>query len=219
MALTYAVGDLHGSSSKLIDLIAKCEQDAGDRDYKIIFLGDYVDRGPDSKGCIEHLMMLQFVDPEKYICLVGNHEIMLLDAVDDQRSEARWLRNGGAATLYSYQVTDPIDIPKPHIDWIRSLPFTHDDGLRLFVHAGIHPDRPLDQQDEYDLVWIREPFLSSTVLWEKYIVHGHTPLRDGKPDIRQNRTNLDTGAVYGGPLTAAVFSHEASRPLRFIASN
>ena len=205
MTRTYASGDIHGCLNKLIELIGLCHADAGKRPIKFIFLGDYIDRGPDSQGVVDFLMSLQQDRPNDVICLMGNHEDMLLAALDAPDWEENWLRNGGIQTLQSYGVATAADIPQHHIEWIHHLPKFHDDGLRLFVHAGIRPDRPFDRQDEHDLLWIREPFLSSTKDFGRFIVHGHTPLKTGRPDIRPNRLNLDTAAVYGGPLTSAVF--------------
>jgi serine/threonine protein phosphatase 1 len=96
------------------------------------------------------------------------------------------------------------------------LPLFYDDGQRYFVHAGVHPERDLVQQRQRDLLWIREPFLSSNKNFGRLIVHGHTPLTTGIPDQRANRLNLDTGAVYGRALTAAVFSEDLTPPLKFI---
>jgi serine/threonine protein phosphatase 1 len=182
----------------------------------LIFLGDYIDRGPNSRGVIEYLMALQQGKPDLVSCLMGNHEDMLLAAADDSDWEERWLRNGGLQTLESYGVADASRIPKAHINWLRALPRFHDDGQRFFVHAGVHPDRPFDQQDEHDLLWIREPFLSSGKDFGRLIVHGHTPLPTGIPDIHSNRVNLDTAAVYGGPLTAALFSLRSPGPNLFL---
>ena len=93
----------------------------------------------------------------------------------------------------------------------------HDDGMRFFVHAGVHPDRPIDQQNEHDLLWIREPFLTSTEDFGRLVVHGHTPTKNGVPDQRQNRLNIDTGAVDGRALTAAVFTEETIQPVKFFS--
>lgn len=205
MTRTYVTGDIHGCLNKLIGLMALCYADAGKRPAKFIFLGDYIDRGPDSRGVIEFLMSLQQDRPDDVTCLMGNHEDMLLAALDAPDWEENWLRNGGMQTLRSYGKATVANIPQDHINWMRNLPKFHDDGQRFFVHAGVHPDRPLDRQHEHDLLWIREPFLSSTEDFGRLIVHGHTPLKTGRPDIRPNRLNLDTAAVYGGPLTSAVF--------------
>ncbi|WP_249225540.1 metallophosphoesterase family protein [Tardiphaga alba] len=204
--LTYAIGDIHGCSNKLRDLLAQCEADADGRPATLIFLGDYIDRGPDSRNVIELLMDLQQARPDQAICLMGNHEDMLLAAADHSAWEDRWLCNGGTQTLGSYGVSDPRDLPKAQVDWLRRLPKFHDDGRRLFVHAGIHPNRALDLQDETDLLWIKEPFLSSNKDFGRLIVHGHSPTSDRRPEIRSNRLNIDTGAVFGGPLAAAVFN-------------
>ena len=103
-----------------------------------------------------------------------------------------------------------------HVDWLRALPLSYDDGRRFFVHAGVNPGAPLDAQDDFDLLWIREPFLSHGGDYGRLIVHGHTPLADGIPDLRGNRLNLDTGAVFGGPLTAAVFDDAQTEPIGFL---
>jgi serine/threonine protein phosphatase 1 len=142
----------------------------------------------------------------------------LLSAIEDEVNGPNWLRNGGTATLYSYRVPGPIQLPRQHIEWFRSLPTFHDDGKRFFVHAGVHPARPLDQQDEHDLLWIREPFLSSGKDFGRLIVHGHTPIPSGVPDQRPNRQNIDTGAVYGRALTAAVFIDDNIEPVRFLSA-
>ena len=218
MTRTYAIGDIHGCLDKLIRLMALCYADAGERPAKFIFLGDYIDRGPDSQGVAEFLMTLQQDRPDDVICLMGNHEDMLLAAVDAPDWEENWLGNGGIQTLQSYGLATVAGIPQEHIEWMRNLPKFHDDGQRFFVHAGIHPIRPLSRQDEHDFLWIREPFLSSTRDFGRLIVHGHTPLKTGRPDIRSNRLNLDTAAVYGGPLTAAVFEDDTGPAKRFLAA-
>lgn len=214
--LTYAIGDIHGCSNKLRDLLAQCEADADGRHAKLIFLGDYIDRGPDSRGVIDLLMDLQKARPDQVTCLMGNHEDMLLAAFDDSLFEESWLANGGDQTLHSYDVSDPKHLPKAQVDWLRQLPKFHDDGQRFFVHAGIHPEKALNLQDEADLLWIKEPFLSSNREFERLIVHGHSPTSNRRPEIRLNRLNIDTGAVFGGPLTAAVFDAYSCKPRRFL---
>jgi serine/threonine protein phosphatase 1 len=182
---------------------------------KFVFLGDYIDRGPDSRGVVEFLINLQSQQPDLIVCLAGNHEELALAALYAGEYE-NWLRNGGDETLRSYGIGSVADLPPHHIDWLSTLVDQHDDGRRLFVHAGINPLRPLDQQDDHDLRWIREPFLSDDRDYGRLIVHGHTPLQTGTPDQRHNRLNLDTGAVFGRPLTAAVFTNEITAPLRFL---
>jgi serine/threonine protein phosphatase 1 len=99
---------------------------------------------------------------------------------------------------------------------METLLYAYDDGVRYFVHAGIDPSKPLTEQTEHDRIWIREPCLSSKVSFERLIVHGHTPLMAAKPDVRSNRINLDTGAVYGGPLTAAAFTADTRESIGFL---
>ena len=216
MTRTYAIGDIHGCLAKLKRLVGICRVDAGEESARLICLGDYVDRGPDSRGVIEYLIRLQNIQTDQIICLMGNHEDMLLAAADDPDWNEPWLRNGGLQTLESYGVTDATHIPKEHIAWLRSLPKFHDDGRRFFVHAGVQPDRALDEQHDHDLLWIREPFLSSDKDFGRLIVHGHTPLASGLPDVHPNRLNLDTAAVHGGPLTAAAFTDRQTEPEHFM---
>ncbi len=217
MQRTYAIGDIHGCLDKLQDLIKRCQLDADaeKQTAKFVFLGDYIDRGPDSHGVVEFLINLQSQQPDLTICLAGNHEELALGAHYAGQYEI-WLRNGGDETLRSYGIESAADLPPHHIAWFNSLLDRHDDGRRLFVHAGIDPWRPLDQQHSQDLRWIREPFLSDDRDYGRLVVHGHTPLRTGLPDQRHNRLNLDTGAVFGNALTAAAFTNHTTAPLRFL---
>jgi serine/threonine protein phosphatase 1 len=216
MFVTYAIGDVHGALHKLRRLIERCEDHAGGRPHRYVFLGDYIDRGPHSADVIRFLIALKVERPDNVVALAGNHEAMLLAIIDDEMAEEDWLWQGGAATLQSYGVTEVRELPQDHVAWLRALPLTYDDGRRFFVHAGVNPQLPLDAQDDYDLIWIREPFLGSTRDYGRLVVHGHTPLDSDAPDLRRNRLNLDTGAVFGGPLTAAVFSDAATPPLEFL---
>ena len=190
MTNIYTIGDIHGCLDQLQRLVELCEQDAGSQKSKFIFLGDYIDRGPDSRGVIEFLMNLQKWSPDEVICLRGNHEDLLLDALEGDDAELHWRSNGGEATLRSYGVTRTADIPSSHLNWIHSLPFLHDDSQRFFVHAGIHPERALNQQRSRDLLWIREPFLSSDKDFGRLVVHGHSPIKEGIPDLRPNNSIL-----------------------------
>jgi serine/threonine protein phosphatase 1 len=217
MPRTYAIGDIHGCLEKLERLVARCREDAGDGVPTLVFLGDAVDRGPDSRGVVRYLMALERSAPGRVVCLCGNHEDMALGALADPSAAPHWIeRNGGAEMLRSYGVARPEDIPADHIEWMRALPTHHDDGMRFFVHAGIDPERPLDAQRRRDMLWMREPFLSDLRDFGRFIVHGHTPLKDGRPDLRVNRVNVDTAAVLGGPLTAAVFDESRREPLGFL---
>lgn len=217
MSLIYVIGDIHGCLDKLQRLVAQCQQHAGGRPKTFVFLGDYIDRGPDSCGVVRFLIDLQSKLPQGVIALKGNHEAMALAAIDGGVSPARlWLMQGGVATLESYGVGRLSELPPAHVEWMRSLRLSFDDGQRFYVHAGVDPKRPLDAQDDYDLLWIREPFLSSRRNYGRLIVHGHTPLPSGAADLRSNRLNLDTGAVFGGPLTAAVFDGMQIAPAEFL---
>jgi serine/threonine protein phosphatase 1 len=217
MSRTYAIGDVHGCLTKLKALVARCCFDAKDSPAKFVLLGDLIDRGPDSRGVVEYLIELQRREPNSVICLCGNHEDMALNAIDDPAEIDQWVAfNGGDKALASYGVTRPSELPADHVAWIRALPTHHDDGRRFFVHAGVNPSRPLDRQDRHDLLWMREPFLSDPRDYGRFIVHGHTPLRGGRPDLRANRVNIDTAAVLGGPLTAAVFDDSAAAPVGFL---
>jgi len=213
--LTFAIGDVHGCIAKLTRLLDRCLRHAGERPYRFVFVGDYVDRGPDSRSVIALLIEMQRRRPADVICLRGNHEALMLEALSTG-DLSLWLLNGAAETIASYGIDDPAALPQRDFDWVAALPICYDDGRRYFVHAGVNPAFPLDQQSEHDRLWIREPFLSSTRDYGRFIVHGHTPQRSGLPELRPNRLNLDTAAVYGGPLTAAVFTAEKTEPVAFL---
>jgi serine/threonine protein phosphatase 1 len=220
MPRTYALSDIHGCLAKLKGLIARCLADAGGDAPKFVFLGDYIDRGADSRGVLDYVIDLQRRRLGQVICLCGNHEDLALNAIDapnDPAELAQWVvYNGGDKALLSYGVTSPSQLPADHVAWLRTLATHHDDGRRFFVHAGVDPSRPLDRQDRHDLIWMREPFLSDPRDHGRFIVHGHTPLRGGQPDLRRNRVNIDTAAVLGGPLTAAVFDDSQVEPIGFL---
>lgn len=213
--VTYAIGDVHGCLEKLVPLLECCAVHCGDRIFRLVFLGDYVDRGPDSYRVVDRLLDLQSELPDQVICLRGNHEALMLQAVRTG-DDGIWLLNGGDATLGSYEVEHAGDITRRHLDWIASLPLSYDDGRRFFVHAGVDSSRPLTDQSEDVLLWTREPFLSHEHDYGRLIVHGHTPLATGTPELRPWRLNVDTGAVYGGPLTAAAFTQDRTAPIAFL---
>jgi Calcineurin-like phosphoesterase len=164
---------------------------------------------------IDVLMAKQAARPGTVVCLRGNHEQMAVDAHASARAVPLWLANNALSTLRNY---DGRRISPEHLAWLNALPFCHDDGLRFFVHAGIDLTMPLAAQAPEVMVWMREPFLSEcdAVDCGRFIVHGHTPLPGGTPDLRRRRVNLDTAAVMGGPLTAAVFDDTQAQPLAFL---
>lgn len=219
----YAIGDIHGHSDELEQVLSLIEADGGP-DARIVFLGDYVDRGPDSKAVIQRLAS-GMAEGRNWICLKGNHDRMFEWFMEETpRHDPHLLvgfhwfhdRIGGIQTLNSYGIDVPETIrledlhalardvvPISHLDFLRNLPLFHQHDDLLFVHAGIRPDVPLEQQSEKDLVWIREPFLSHKEPHSSLVVHGHTALKH--PTHFGNRVDLDGGAGYGRPLSAAVF--------------
>ena len=213
--LTIAIGDTHGCRDMLDRLMERCFRYAGERPLRLVFLGDYIDRGPDSRGVVETLIRLERDMPGGVVCLRGNHEALLLEALATGDTRL-WLFNGGGTTLASYGVDDVARLPNAHLAWYAALKTSFDDGRRFFVHAGVDPGRPLSEQTEHDLVWMREPFLSRESDYGRFIVHGHTPQRNGRPDLRRWRLNLDTAAVYGGRLTAAIFNGVQREPIAFL---
>ena len=219
---TYAIGDIHGHIALLHeahDLIARDQATAGAG--QIIHLGDLVDRGPDSAGVVEYLRA-GVARGENWLVIKGNHDRLfgkfLIDpALPDVglRPVYSWLHPalGGVATLASYGVKSagdrPVDkvhadslaaVPQSHRDFIAALPTWQRAEAAIFVHAGIRPNVPMEEQKEDDLVWIRQGFLDYTEPHEALIIHGHTAL--DAPQHYGNRVNIDSGAAYGGPLTA-----------------
>jgi serine/threonine protein phosphatase 1 len=187
-----AIGDIHGCSD-LLELLLDKLPTAG----TLVFLGDYIDRGPDSRGVVERLIQLR--DERPCVFLRGNHEAMALHAMQgEQRSTEMWLYNGGIETLHSYGE----DIPAAHKDFLAAtLPFYATDAY-IFVHGGVVPGSQPEETRPEELCWIREPFLTSDYDWGKLVIHGHTPLPTGRPEVKKNRINIDTAAVFGGRLTA-----------------
>jgi serine/threonine protein phosphatase 1 len=216
----YAVGDVHGCADLLADLQERIARDADKADEPrrvVVYLGDYVDRGPDSAGVIDRLIDRPLADFEE-VFLMGNHEQFLLDFLSDPSVGSLWLRNGGDATLSSYGMALAEDagavdlaavserlrqvLPPAHLAFLEALAVSHREGDYFFAHAGIRPGVPLDKQDEDDLLWIREPFLDAADTREVVVVHGHTTVETA--EVHDNRIAVDTGAVWSGRLTAAV---------------
>ena len=219
----YAIGDIHGRLDLLNPLLAQIRTHAqqASRRNTLIFLGDYVDRGPQSKEAIDLLIELAWPGWE-IIPLRGNHEQSVLDFLEDPGSYRIWRDYGGAETLRSYGVKPPrfdndqafagarddfaTKFPSHHFEFLNGLKHFHYVGDYMFVHAGVRPGIALDRQSPQDLMWIREEFLFSDRLLDKVIVHGHTPTE--RPDRRSNRIGVDTGAYATGCLTAVVLDGE-----------
>jgi serine/threonine protein phosphatase 1 len=174
----------------------------------VIFTGDYIDRGPQSREIIERLI----AGPSKgwkWICLLGNHEDMLIQASQNWFKIRQWLRNGGDATLRSYGSKTgsmlAFSIVEPaHVEWMKTLRLFHQDKHRVYVHAGVEEGVPLDQQSKHTLIWKRYRDGSAEGYDALHVVHGHDPSDDG-PLLLPNRTDLDTGAYYTGRLVVGVF--------------
>ena len=215
--LTFAIGDIHGCDRFLDGILAQIATRSGRDPHRIVCLGDYVDRGPGSAAVVSRLRALQVAGEAEVICLKGNHEDLMLRAWrDPARNLDVWLQNGGFDTLRSFGVGGIEDLPAEAMGWIDRCPTSYDDGRRLFVHAGLRPGVPLAEQRDHDRLWIREVFLDGDHDLGRFVVHGHTPRLQGGPELRRWRVNLDTGAVYGGRLSAAVFTDEADAPSEFL---
>jgi serine/threonine protein phosphatase 1 len=198
----FAIGDVHGCVGKLTSLMSLLPLDAK-RDT-LVFLGDYVDRGPDSKGMLDYLMALR-KKIESVVFLSGNHEKMFLNYYRDNRDKELYLMNGGASTIISYggdgfEDGRKMKVPESHREFLSGLPVSYETDDYLFVHAGLKPGVPRDKQNPEDMLWIRHEFVESTEDFGKIVVFGHTSFDN--PLIQPNKIGVDTGAVYGGKLTA-----------------
>jgi len=218
----YAIGDVHGEAEKLDDLLRCIREDAARRKtpHRIVFLGDLIDRGPDSRRVVERAMRL--AKDEAAIVIKGNHEELMLHAYEKRESIGVywWAENGGDETITSYMTAngacddwrDAID--RPHIAWLRSLPAMVRDEPRglVFVHGGIDPKTFPECSDEIRM-WTRSHKFFDARRWPDrpelagiLVVHGHTPTTDFEPHASERRINVDTGACFGGPLTCAVLA-------------
>ncbi len=193
---TYVIGDIHGCLGPLKALMGKLPLKKTD---ELLFIGDYIDRGPDPKGVVNYVLELRKNHPGKVTCLLGNHEWMLLNYLDRTDRES-WLQNGAQATLASYGGEDKI--PYAHQEFFHSLSPFHRTDEYLFVHAGIRPGIPLEAQSTEDLLWIRREFYRYPGRFDQTIVFGHTPLREVLN--QEDRIGIDTGCVFGGKLTCLV---------------
>jgi serine/threonine protein phosphatase 1 len=228
--LVYAVGDIHGYSAALRTLLADIAEDAearrpGERPL-LVFIGDYVDRGPDSKGAIDLILEAEAAGAFEVAALKGNHEDALERFLAEPAYAPSWIGNWGQTTLISYGIVppDPLDaaacqqvqarfaaaFPDAHRSFLGRLSLQRTVGDYLFVHAGVRPGVALEEQADRDLIWIRYDFLESEDDFGKVVVHGHTPSA-GRPEIKPNRINVDTGVYFSGLLTAVRLEGEARR--------
>ena len=196
----FAIGDIHGCIDKLKILLGMIKLD-WDKDL-MVFLGDYVDRGPDSRGVIELLLDLKKEHADRLIFLKGNHEWMFTQFLMGEEHDL-FLQIGGKETLESYSIQKgKIDIPQSHWDFLDHLDLYFETNDYIFVHAGLRPYISISEQGPEDLLWIRSHFLKSSYDWGKRVIFGHTPF--SVPLIDVNKVGIDTGAVYGGRLTCLV---------------
>jgi serine/threonine protein phosphatase 1 len=226
----YVIGDVHGRSDLLDRMVIEISRDLEAHPVGAaltVTLGDYVDRGADSRGVLDRLVRNPF--PTPLVALKGNHESLLAAFLDDPSVAGHWRRLGGLETLHSYGV--PVAslmmgknyeeaaaglraaLPRAHLDFLGSLRTSLSVGKYFMCHAGVRPGVPLERQSEEDLLWIRADFLTSRANFGKIVVHGHTPTES--PEVLPNRINVDTGAFMTGQLTCAVLGQG---DLRFLTT-
>lgn len=218
-----AIGDVHGRADLLGRLLRRIDKKMGKAPYRAVFLGDYVDRGGESREVLNMLLGFQDRYPDT-VFLKGNHEQAMLDFLAAPEESAEWLEWGGAETLMSYGIQTGAApdleslrmefaeaLPDSHFKFLMSLRTMYEAGPYVFAHAGIDPYRPIHEQVERDLLWIRDPFLGAKegAFGDRIIVHGHTPVR--RAENLPWRINVDTGAVWSSRLTAVIIDGEQRR--------
>lgn len=220
----FAIGDIHGCMKQLRRALQEIDFRSKNEPVAVIFLGDYVDRGPASKDVIEALMNGPTNPKHTWITLKGNHEEMMVDALAPGASDQDmrfWTDNGGETTAKSYNHS----VPPEHLVWINGLPTLFETENHIFVHAGLMPGFPVHEQSPQVCMWIRDRFLVDPCdFWGKHVVHGHTPYgptkRIDQPELLKWRTNLDTGTFKSGVLTVAKFERNVvSGPVEVIQVN
>jgi serine/threonine protein phosphatase 1 len=225
----YCIGDIHGRLDLLRELHRMIRDDAAECDGQpaIVYLGDYIDRGLQSREVIDELLEAPLTGFDA-VHLLGNHEQTLLDFLQYPEHAAGWLAWGGRETLASYGVPLPPEFRSPdvvalrdalqariserHLEFFRQMPLTHVAGDYLFVHAGIRPGVPLQEQSDSDLLWIRRDFTGSTEAHGHVVVHGHSIAEE--VELLPNRIGIDTGAFYTGVLTCLVLEGTSQRLLQ-----
>jgi len=218
-APVYAIGDVHGRADllhALMDVISSDARSSADKPH-LVFLGDYIDRGFQSRDVISTLIELGRDDAFETVFLKGNHEQAMLRFLQDHKIGPDWANFGGRETLISYGISPPKSvnaveewqeiqkelvktIPNQHVEFLEQLEVSHKIGPYGFVHAGVKPGVPYEQQTDEDRMWIRDEFLNAKDKEDLFIVHGHTPVNAPYSDHR--RVNVDTGAYFTGRLTA-----------------
>jgi serine/threonine protein phosphatase 1 len=214
MSLTYVIPDIHGRDDLLGRALTEIAARAGGEAGIIVTIGDYVDKGPDSRQVIDRLLS-GVADGWHLIALKGNHDSMMEQALRDPAKMAFWMEKGGAEALASYG-GDASAVPQTHVAWLDQLQLMHVDAHRIYVHAGVDSEVPLDRQDEATLLWKRYPKGYARGFGELHVVHGHDN-DPGGPLLYEGRTNLDTLAWRTGRLTIGVFDDDkAGGPVDFI---
>jgi serine/threonine protein phosphatase 1 len=221
----YAIGDIHGRLDLLDRLIAAIKKDAKEHggDSLTVTLGDYVDRGPKSRGVLDRLSVNPF--PGDFVALRGNHEALLEGFIADPKTGLHWQHLGGLETLHSFGVRVSrlkgernyeqaskelrAALTPEQMKFLASLKMSLTVGRYFLCHAGVRPGVALDRQRDEDLLWIRDEFLDSDMDFGKVVVHGHTPVVE--PQVRRNRINIDTGAFATGRLTCVVLEGDRHR--------
>jgi serine/threonine protein phosphatase 1 len=207
---TIVIGDIHGCYNELVNLM----QDLVDSDKydlktdRLIFLGDYIDRGDDSQKVIQYIRNLQ-KDNDNVIALKGNHEMMCVDFC--RKTDDNWLFNGYTNTMESYK-TDRKQFLND-VEWMEQLPLYYEDEHFIYVHAGVDANKPLAKHSSYELLWVRESFIYSVDKFEKTVIFGHTPSRAVTKGTKPyctfaDNVGIDTGCVFGGKLTALIIEDD-----------
>ncbi|QKV17690.1 metallophosphoesterase [Oricola thermophila] len=234
MSLLYAIGDIHGRRDLLEPLLAAIDADAAARGtaMRIVFLGDVIDRGPESRQALDLVLETVRARPGSALVL-GNHEEFMLRFLGDPADRARiarhWFANGGLTTLasYGFDAQDRIDTIAArflrdfpgHVEALMQAEWMVAAGRYCLVHGGIDPALPLSAQDPGTTRWIRDEFLEHREPLEKIVVHGHTPTETLLPEIHPNRIAIDTGAFHSGHLTCAALDIDGNAPPRFLATD